>query len=81
MKLIKDGRSLTVVLSRRNLLSLLSKLYGHPPGSSCTIWTEDSDPLALFRWVKVKAEPDEIHYQDHKPGPMHPSTELDLARK
>jgi len=58
-----------LVLSRRNLLTLLYKLTqpdSHrtliKPGGRC-----------------VMAEPDEIHYKDRKPGPMSSDTETHLA--
>ena len=66
-----------VILSRRNLTSLLAKLDGHPPDSACTIGGGDDAP-GLF----VKAEEDDVHYASRvvpvgtaKYGPMHPSTE------
>ena len=60
-----------VVLSRRNLLSLLHKL--EMPGSFCTIVKPDG--------TAIKAEPDEVHYANRVggPGTMHPDTEQFVA--
>lgn len=58
-----------VTLSRRNLLSLLAKLDGHPPGSSCTLGKGS---------VWVRAEEDAAHYGSRTPGPMHPETEEEI---
>jgi len=63
----------TVVLSRRNLLSLLAKLDGHPPDSACTIYNQD---------IVVVAEPDEVHYADRDAGGrMHPKTESAISEQ
>jgi hypothetical protein len=61
----------TVVLSERNLLTLLSKLY--TPGSECEIGGGNEYAPGLH----VRAETDAAHYQDRPfpPGPMHPETE------
>lgn len=66
-----------VILSRRNLRTLLAKLDGNPPNSACTI-IGGTDAPGLF----VVAEEDEVHYADRlvpngmtKYGPMHPDTE------
>lgn len=56
-----DGE--TLVLSERNLLALLSKLY--TDGSSCEL----EGP------IKVRAENDAQHYGRRSPGALHPSTE------
>lgn len=62
-----------VVLSERNLRSLLSKL--RLPDSACTISkTTDDGAVTIF----VSAEPDAQHYADRTPGPMHPATEAAL---
>jgi hypothetical protein len=60
-----------VVLSRRNLLSLLHKV--EMPGSFCTIVKPDG--------TAIKAEPDEVHYANRVggPGTMHPDTEQFVA--
>jgi hypothetical protein len=75
--------SVTIVLSRRNLLTLLAKLDGHPPGSACSI----AAPMGYGEW-EVIAEEDGPHYDhpnrmsvvgDSRPGPMHPATERALG--
>lgn len=62
----------TLTLSRRNLLTLLAKLDGHPRDSECALYREG--------WI-VKAEDDAVHYLGRKPGPMHPDTEKEIRRK
>lgn len=57
MKRFKINNADLVVLSRRNLLTLLAKLDGHPPNSACTIGG-GTDAPGLF----VKAEEDDVHY-------------------
>lgn len=69
MRIETTPAGLRVVLSERNLRALLSKLT--MPDSACTITMEG---------VYVSAEPDDQHYADRGPGPMHPHTEADLAR-
>lgn len=62
-----------VFLSKRNLLSLLTKLGW--PESKRTIVDADGD-------VAVTAESNEIHYTNRiPPGPMHPRTEAAIAAK
>jgi hypothetical protein len=63
-----EGLICTVVLSRRNLLSLLAKLEGHPTGSKRRIENNDC-------WRD--GEPVDEHYSRRPapPGPMHPATE------
>ena len=72
-----------IILSRRNLQSLLAKLDGHPPDSACMIGG-GSDALGFF----VKAEEDDVHYADRvvpsgwKPyGVMHPDTERAIRKE
>ena len=67
-----------MILSRRNLKTLLAKLDGHPQNSACTIGGGVDAP-GLF----VVAEEDDVHYADRvvpqgmtKWGPMHPDTEI-----
>lgn len=71
MKIVENERR--VELTRTNLISLLSKLDGSPPGSFCTI-TKDG-------WA-VKAVEDDVHYRDEQRprGVMHPDTETALER-
>ncbi len=67
-----------VVLSERNLRSLLAKLDGHPPGSACML-EYDSRLGGGYVHLVVGAEPDEVHYanaeRDFPAGTMHPETE------
>ena len=63
MKIDKYGR---IVLSRRNLLSLLHKL--DMPGSVCTL-------IAPGGAFVVHAEEDDKHYMGRQVGKMHPETE------
>lgn len=69
----RDGEWITeVVLSRRNVLSLLAKLDGYPAGSAATLISSDDQPTVI-----VHAEEDKLHYakMGRAPGPMHPTTE------
>lgn len=66
MKYIEGGPP-TVELTRRNLLSLLAKLDGHPVGSTCTLIDPDNR-------IAVKAVEDSEHYADRAPGPVHSDT-------
>ncbi len=68
VRLENDG---TVVLSRRNLLTLLAKLDGHPPDSHCMIYGGSDAPGLL-----IKAEEDDEHYKDRPAGQMHDDTEI-----
>lgn len=63
--------NIRIVLSRRNLQSLLAKL--DIEWSAKTIYQEDDQGN-----IWVSAEENEIHYEDRTPGPMHPSTESAL---
>jgi hypothetical protein len=75
----------TVVLSRRNLIVLLAKLDGHPPGSACTIGAPEQYTEETGIKFYVRAEEDADHYlrPDREArgyaGPMHPDTELAIA--
>lgn len=62
-----------VELTRHNLMSLLAKLDGNPPGSKCTI-VDPEDNIA------VKAVEDIEHYRARPPGQMHLDTEEALRR-
>lgn len=68
----KDGN--TIVLSRRNLMTLLAKLDGFPSASACTI-ARGSDAPGVY----VRAEEDDIHYRYRAAGVMHPDTEEKLS--
>lgn len=72
MRLEPDG---TVVLSRRNLLALLTKLDGHPHGSMCMIAGGDDAPGLI-----VKAEEDDVHYKNRPAGRMHDDTEVNITK-
>jgi len=69
MKVLSEQH--TIILSRRNLESLLAKLDGHPPNSACTIGNDG--------WW-IKAEENEVHYAERElaAGIMHPETEKTL---
>ena len=74
MRLDRATRTeIVVALSRRNLLTLLAKLDGHPPQSACAIAQAGIDGPALL----VTAEDNEKHYGSRAapPGPMHAETE------
>ena len=62
-----------IVLSRKNLESLLAKLDGHPPNSACQI-------VNFSEGICVSAEPDEVHYAERPAGTMHPETEDHIVR-
>lgn len=64
----EDGE-LVLVVSRRNLTSLLAKLDGYPPNSLCTLMGGDE-----CEGVILRAEEDEVHYASRAPGHVHPST-------
>lgn len=74
---IEEG-IVNVVLSRRNLETLIAKLDGFPKGSACEIFCQANprDPKRepLFY---VKAEENALHYSGRPspPGEMHPETE------
>ena len=66
-----------IELSRRNLLSLLAKLDGHPPNSACTIISPMPSPIE----VSVTAVEDEAHYSDRPAGQMVQDTEDKLREQ
>jgi hypothetical protein len=68
LEFVDDGWTVRVVLSRRNLESLLAKL--DIPGSHRTLWNGQ---------VIVTAEDNEAHYQGRLPGDMDPVTEAQLT--
>jgi hypothetical protein len=69
MRLDINEDRVTLVLSERNLLALLTKLY--TKGSFCTIQGPEGCPIS------VKSEHDDVHYGSRVfgPGLMHPITE------
>lgn len=77
-----DGEWVThVYVSRRNLLTLLAKLDGHPEGSERTIQGPN-----LYSATTITAEEDEVHYAHEsrgeavgRPGAMHPRTEREVV--
>jgi hypothetical protein len=78
MRLDRATRTeIVVVLSRRNLLTLLAKLDGHPAHSACAIAQAGIDGPALL----VTAEDNEMHYGPRAvpPGAVHPETEAWLT--
>lgn len=74
MEMERDGDRVIVRLSRRNLLSLLTKL-DHPESARTIYRDTDGGFLA------VVAESDEAHYKDRQPGPMVGWTEREIAGK
>ncbi len=68
---------MVVTLSRRNLLTLLAKLDGHPPHSACTILLPGGEGAQLL----VRAEENDEHYEKRSepPAPAHPDTEAASA--
>lgn len=71
-----DGVPVALVLSRRNIITLLAKLDGAPEDSECTIMA----PMQYGHFA-VRAEEDAVHYyhpereEQGKAGRMHPDTE------
>lgn len=65
-----------LVASRTNLLSLLAKLDGHPPGSACIL--EGGSEAA---GIRLKAEEDDVHYAHRDRGLMHEKTEKEVLRR
>lgn len=73
MKLISGPKKVHVVLSKRNLLSLLAKL--HQAGSLQSIFSLQDDQSILI----VTGEDDAKHYAHRTPpGPVSPETEAIL---
>lgn len=79
MRVEQYGEMTTLVVSRRNLLSLLAKLDGNPPGSACTLGAP-----AAYGAFFITAEEDDEHYShpdrlrdvgSSEAGAMHPDTE------
>lgn len=79
----EEGGARGVVLSRRNLLTLLAKLDGSPTDSACTIIAPPQ-----YGEFFVKGEEDEPHYAHPSReemrgvfGVMQPGTEHALAAR
>jgi hypothetical protein len=73
-----------VYLSRRNLLTLLSKLDRvalHGDSSACTIIKQDTvHPVyPCSDVIAVTAVEDKDYYTDRMAGPMHPADEAKLG--
>ncbi len=77
MEIRKTETATELVLSRRNLESLLTKL--DHPGSAKTIYYDDPEHGRLI----VVAEDDDEHYKKKgtTPGAMHPQTESDIRAR
>lgn len=74
-----------IYLSRRNLLTLLSKLdrleVGEQTACSIVKYANPTDPYSnTMDSVMVTAIPDELFYTNRSPGVMHPSEEESLER-
>lgn len=68
---IENGR-VTVTLSKRNVLALLSKV--DDPYSGRTLYNQN-DP----GWLIVKVEPDAEHYSGRTPGQVSEKSEAFIA--
>jgi hypothetical protein len=73
----------TIYLSRRNLLTLLSKLErleaGEETGCAIIKYANPTDPYCnTIDQVKVVAVPDDEFYTNRSPGIMHPLDEAKL---
>ena len=75
-----------VYLSRRNLLTLLSKLDRNkvdPGSTACRIDKRDTnhptDPQT-HEMILVHALEDEVYYTDRAPGEVHPLDELTVRK-
>lgn len=74
----EDPQVTTVILSERNVRSLMAKLEGHPPNSALEL-RKNLDAGGV---LVVKVERDDEHYgsRGYGPGEMHPDTEAALAQ-
>lgn len=70
MELVVTGQKIEVVLSERNLLSLLVKLYQPESLRTLERWSADFQHI-----LSMRVETDKEHYGDRKPGPRSPETE------
>lgn len=69
-----DGTPIGLVVSRRNLLSMIAKLDGHPNPSANTL---------IYDGFYLAAEENELHYSNPErdtstPGRAHPDTETTI---
>lgn len=73
-----------VYLSRRNLLTLLSKLNRKAKGepTACTLLKQDNKhpvyPQTMSK-IMITALEDEEYYKDREPGPVNPIDEAAIA--
>lgn len=74
MRIEVSKSKVKVILSKRNLLSLLAKVKEFPKESLQTIIK--TDPVTGIL-IEARGEPDELHYVGNEAGPgvMHQSTE------
>lgn len=87
MKLVIRRNEFNVLLSERNLLSLLSKLYtkgsyvGMYSNDCLFAYTHEGDPEPVSGLLIVRGQTDKEHYEDREepPGEMHPVTEIMLV--
>jgi len=76
LEITDSGTAIKVTLSRRNCLTLLSKLDN---------WPESRRQIQFPGWdgpeLVVEIEADEVHYRDRAaPGEMHPRSEEWIRR-
>ena len=69
MKIEIGDYATVITLSRRNLKTLLLKL--DEPDSFKSIFRDTAEGGRFY----IKAEDDEVHYEDRTPGIMHPREE------
>lgn len=75
-----------IYLSRRNLLTLLSKLDRLEAGedTACSIikYANPTDPYSnTLDMIMVTAIPDELFYTNRSAGIMHPSEEANILKR
>lgn len=75
-----------IYLSRRNLLTLLSKLDRQRDGEStaCTVikFRNEADPyIQSMDTIAVTAVEDDVYYAKRNAGPMHPDDEVAIATR
>lgn len=73
-----------IYLSRRNLLTLLSKLDRQRDGetTACTVikFRNEKDPFTQsMDSIAVTAVEDDVYYANRNAGPMHPNDEVAMA--
>jgi hypothetical protein len=80
-----ESKMKQLYLSRRNLLTLLSKLdrleVGEETACSIIKYANPTDPYCnSIDSVMVTAIPDELFYTNRAPGEMHPKEELSIFK-